>query len=149
MLSLMWAAPLSAAELARELEISQALASHHLRQLVSVGLAELASTRSRRGGLERRFRTVHGTPLSDRSEGTALLAEALVHNLRERAARRAEGGASVTSDAELWLEPDAWEDIRHRMAELLADLHEASRPPHEPGTVRIAGTVMLFPLRER
>ncbi|MGW2857569.1 helix-turn-helix domain-containing protein, partial [Streptomyces sp. NPDC001215] len=41
MLSLMWPGPMSAAELARELDISHALASQHLRRLDTVGLVEL------------------------------------------------------------------------------------------------------------
>ncbi|MGW5673350.1 helix-turn-helix domain-containing protein, partial [Micromonospora sp. NPDC003776] len=38
MLSLLWGAPLSAAALARELAISHALASQHLRRLDAAGL---------------------------------------------------------------------------------------------------------------
>ncbi|AXK35270.1 ArsR family transcriptional regulator [Streptomyces armeniacus] len=150
MLSLMWAAPQSAAALARELGISHALASHHLRLLGAAGLAELDGTRTRRGGVERRYRTVHGTPLSDQGErdGTALLSETLAHNLRERAARHAPGSPGVTADAELWLTPADWDGFRRRMAELLADLHDAAQPPHAPYTVRVGGTVMLFPLAE-
>ena len=53
MLSLLTGAELSAAELARELGVSQALASYHLRQLADAGLAELADVRSHRGGQER------------------------------------------------------------------------------------------------
>ncbi|MFC6880618.1 MULTISPECIES: ArsR/SmtB family transcription factor [Actinomadura] len=148
MMSLMWAAPQSATDLARELEISHALASHHLRRLDAAGLVELGETRVRKGGTERRYRAVHGTPLSDRGDATALLAETLAHNLRERAARRVHEGPGVTSDVELWLTPADWDALRVRMAALLADLHAAARPPHTPGTVGIGGTVMLFPVHE-
>ncbi|QNA74227.1 winged helix-turn-helix transcriptional regulator [Streptomyces sp. So13.3] len=144
MLSLMWAAPLSAAELSRELGISHALASQHLRRLDAAGLVELTEVRSHRGGRERRYRTVHGTPLSNRQDGAPLLAEALAHNLRDRAARRAPGQDGVTSDAELWVAPEAWDTFRTRMAELLADLHEAARAPHTPGSVLLGATVMAF-----
>lgn len=148
MMSLMWATPRSAAELARDVGISQALASHHLRTLDAAGLVVLAETRSKRGGLERRYRAIRGTPLSDQEGGAVLLAETLAVNLRERAARRAPDGAGVTSDVELWLAPDAWDALRSRMADLVAELHEASEAPHTPGTVRVGGTVMLFPLAE-
>ncbi|MCM2427498.1 ArsR/SmtB family transcription factor [Streptomyces sp. RKAG337] len=147
MLSLMWAAPLSAAELSRELAISHALASQHLRRLDAAGLVELSEVRSHRGGRERRYRTVHGTPLSDRQDGTPLLAEALAHNLRDRAARRAPGQDGVTSDAELWVAPEAWDTFRTRISELLADLHEAARAPHTPGSVLLGATVMAFPVQ--
>jgi DNA-binding transcriptional ArsR family regulator len=146
MMSLIWTVPLSAAELARELGISHALASQHLRRLDSVGLAELAEVRANRGGRERRYRAVHGTPLSDQREDAPLLAEALSFNLRERATRRAPDRAGVTADAELWVDPEAWEDFRHRLAALLIDLHDAARAPGAPGTVRIGATVMAFPL---
>src|SRR2546430_10470170 len=93
-------APLSAAELARELAISHALATQHLRRLDTVGLVELVEVRPHRGGQERRYRAVRGTPLSDQHAGAALLAEALAVNLRERAGRRAPRQPGVTSDAE-------------------------------------------------
>ncbi|RLL66301.1 helix-turn-helix domain-containing protein [Streptomyces sp. Z26] len=148
MLSLMWAAPQSAAALARELGVSHALASHHLRLLGDAGLTERAGTRTRRGGVERRYRTVRGTSLSDQAarDGAPLLAESLAHNLRERAARQASGSPGVTADAELWLTPEDWDAFRGRFAALLADLHDAARPPHDPGTVRVGGTVLLVPL---
>lgn len=148
MLSLMWSAPLSAAQLARELGISHALASQHLHRLDATGLVELAEVRSHRGGRERRYRTVRGTPLSDHVEGAELLAETLGHNLRERVAQRAPDAAGVTADAELWVSPEDWEGARRRMAAIVAELHDAARPPHAPGTVRVAATVMAFQLRE-
>ena len=147
MLNLMWPGPMSAAELARELDISHALASQHLRRLDAAGLVELAEERTRRGGRERRYRTVHGSPLSDRHDGTPLLAETLAHNLRERAGRRAEAGEGVTVDAELWVDERTWQHVRRRLAELAAELHDAARPPHTPDTVPVGVSVMAFPLR--
>ncbi|MFJ5613322.1 ArsR/SmtB family transcription factor [Streptomyces sp. NPDC093221] len=147
--SLVWNAPLSAAELARELGVSHALASQHLRRLDAVGLVELAEVRANRGGRERRYRAVHGSPLSDqRDEGALLIAEALAHNLRDRAGRRAPGAAGVTSDAELWVAPEVWDTFRVRLAALFDELHDAARAPHSPGTVGIGATVMAFPLTE-
>lgn len=154
MMSLMWATPLSAAELARELDVSQALASHHLRTLDAAGLVELTETRSRRGGMERRYQAVRGTPLSDSGTdtaaegGTALLAETLAQNLRSRAARRAPVGPGVTADVEVWLSPEDWEVLREDLAAVVLRIHEAGKAPHSPGTVPIGGTVMAFPLRD-
>jgi DNA-binding transcriptional ArsR family regulator len=146
MLNLIWTTPMSAAELSRELGVSHALASQHLRRLAAVGLAELAEVRPNRGGQERRYRTVQGSPLSDQREGTPLLAEALSLTLRDRAARRAVEREGVTADAELWVSPDAWDDFRHRLAALLVTLHDAARAPHAPDTVHVGATVMAFPL---
>ncbi|GAB1339735.1 hypothetical protein ACE1SV_63250 [Streptomyces sp. E-15] len=147
MLSLLWPGPMSAAELARELDISHALASQHLRRLDAVGLVELAEERMRRGGRERRYRAVHGTPLSDQQDGTPLLAETMAHTLRERAGRRLNSSEGVTVDAELWIDPGTWQDVRRRLAELAAELHEAARPPHTPGTMPLGVSVLAFPLR--
>ncbi|MFF3889781.1 ArsR/SmtB family transcription factor [Streptomyces sp. NPDC001914] len=148
MLSLMWPGPMSAAELARELDVSHALASQHLRRLDAVGLVVLAEERTRRGGRERRYRTVQGTPLSDQHEGTPMLAETMAHTLRERARRREEGSDGVTVDAELWVDPETWENTRRRLAEIATELHEAARPPHTPGTVPLGVSVMAFPLQD-
>lgn len=148
MLSLMWPGPMSAAELARELDVSHALASQHLRRLDAVGLVELAEERTRRGGRERRYRAVQGTPLSDQQDGTPMLAETMAHTLRERAGRREAGGDGVTVDAELWVDPGTWQTVRRRLAELADELHAAARPPHTPGTVPLGVSMMAFPLRD-
>ena len=149
MMSLMWTEPQSAADLARELDISHALASQHLRTLRTAGLVELVEVRMRRGGQERRYQAIQGTPLSDQVDGTAMLATALATNLRERASRAPGGERGVTSDAELWLTPQDWSRIRDQFAELVADLHQVGQKPHSPGTVPIGATVMLFPLHDR
>jgi DNA-binding transcriptional ArsR family regulator len=148
MLSLMWSAPFSAAELARELGISHALASQHLHRLDATGMVELVEVRSRRGGRERRYRTAPGTPLSDQREGAPLVAESLAHNLRERAARRAPGADGVATDAELWVTREVWAEVRRRLAAVVAELHDAAQAPHTPGTVRVGATLMAFPLAE-
>ncbi|ARF52847.1 winged helix-turn-helix domain-containing protein [Streptomyces gilvosporeus] len=147
MLTLMWPGPMSAAELSRELGISHALASRHLRSLDAVGLVELAEERTRRGGRERRYRTVHGSPLSDQNEAQ-LLGAALAHTLKERATRRHPEGRGVTVDAELWMEPEVWEQARQKLADLAAELHDAARPPRSPGTMPVSLTLMAFPMQE-
>ncbi|WP_242454673.1 ArsR/SmtB family transcription factor [Bailinhaonella thermotolerans] len=148
MLSLMWSAPMSAAELSRELDISHALASQHLRRLREAGLAELAEVREKRGGREQRYRTVHGSPLSDRRDATPLLTEALAENLRARSPRRVPGAEGVTADVELWVAPETWERFRGDLADLLANLHAAAVPPHSPGSVGVGATIMAFPLAD-
>ncbi|WP_433203875.1 ArsR/SmtB family transcription factor [Dactylosporangium sp. CS-047395] len=144
MLNLMWPGPMSAAELARELAVSHALASQHLRKLAAAGLVELAEERTLRGGHERRYRTVQGSPLSDQRDGTAFLAGTLAHGLRERAARRDPEHPGVTTDGELWVAPEAWERYREGIQSLGDALHAAARPAHTPGTVPVAVTVHAF-----
>lgn len=147
MMTLMWPGPMSAAELARELDVSHALASQHLRRLDAVGLVELAEERVRRGGRERRYRAVAGSPLSDRREGSPLLAEVLAHTLRERAVHRSPEGQGVTVDAELWLDPEVWQQALDRLTAVFDELHAAARTPRSPGTVPVGLTVMAFPMR--
>jgi DNA-binding transcriptional ArsR family regulator len=144
MLSLMWSGPLSAASLAAELGISHGLASQHLRTLDRAGLVRLVEVREKRGGRERLYRTVKGSPLCDRKDASPLLIEAMVHNLRLRLGRRVPDAEMVVTDAELWLQPAAWADVRKRLGDLMHELHELSRPPHTPGTVPIGATVLAF-----
>ncbi|WP_176730754.1 winged helix-turn-helix domain-containing protein [Micromonospora mirobrigensis] len=148
MLSLMWSAPLSAAALARELGISHALASQHLRRLDAAGLVELADVRPNRGGRERRYRSVRGPLLTDQREGQALLAEALARNLLDRVAERAPDTAGLTIDAELWVAPEQWAAARSRLHAIMTELHEAAQPPHAPGTVRVGATVLAFEMTD-
>jgi DNA-binding transcriptional ArsR family regulator len=149
MLSLMWSGPLSAAALAAELGISHGLASQHLRTLDRAGLVVLTEVRPKRGGRERLYRTVKGSPLSDRRDASPLLTEALVNNLRERLAMRLPDSESVVADVELWLTPAVWLDYRKRLADLIAELHERAEPPRTPGTTPIGATVMAFEMTPR
>lgn len=148
MLSLMWSGPLSAAALSTELGISHGLASQHLRTLDRAGLVELAEVRPKRGGRERLYRTVHGSPLSDRTDSSPLLTEAFVANLRQRGADRKPGSPAVLTDAELWLDPAEWTDFLARLGTLVAELHAAAKPPRTPGAHPIGLTLAAFELRK-
>ena len=65
MLSLLTATAMSAAEVARELEITHANASYHLRLLADAGLLEVESEERIRGGVAKRYRHVwQSAPLS-------------------------------------------------------------------------------------
>jgi DNA-binding transcriptional ArsR family regulator len=148
MLTMMWSGPMSAAGLATELGISHGLASQHLRTLDRVGLVELAEVRSKRGGRERLYRTVKGSPLSDQKHAQPLLIEAIITNLRQRVADWRPDSSAVVTDADLWLTPEQWTDIRERLHALTAEMHDRASPPHTPGTVPIALMVLGFEMRE-
>src|SRR6202000_578482 len=75
MLALLTGAAGADRELRRELGLSQALASSHLRQLHNAGVIELAEVRSRRGGQERRF--VYRPPDPAESAAHPLLTDGL------------------------------------------------------------------------
>lgn len=151
MLSLLTGAPLSAAELARELDVSQALASYHLRRLHAAGAVEAAGEGRNRGGRERRYRyrppPLDG-PLPDADDDAAapLFVEAACGEARRRSIERAPASRGLSVDAELWLAPDDWVELRDRIATASVELHERARPPHDPGAVRVNATVLLFEL---
>ena len=76
-------APLSASELARELGMSQAAVSYHVRQLDAAGMLELAEVRHVRGGRELRYRYRVGEATLD-STGAALPAAAVTAEVERR-----------------------------------------------------------------
>ncbi|MGW5669902.1 hypothetical protein, partial [Micromonospora sp. NPDC003776] len=116
--------------------------------LDAAGLVELADVRSRRGGQERRYRAVRAPWLTEQREGQALLAESLARNLLDRVADRAPEATGVTVDAELWVSPEDWAAARSRLHAIMTELHDAARPPHAPGTVRVGATVMAFEMAD-
>lgn len=149
MLSLLTGAPFSAMGLSRELGISQALASYHLRQLHAAGLIELTEVRSRRGGRERRFVYRPGSPISSEPEGEtlALFAEASCVELRRRSGEALPGGPQVGVDAELWVDPADWAETVGAIRAQSERLHERARAPRSPGTIKVSVSAMLFTMR--
>jgi DNA-binding transcriptional ArsR family regulator len=151
-MSLLTAAPMTAAEVSRELGLTHANASYHLRTLLSGGLIFVESEEKIRGGIAKRYRyTVSHErehPLGNRPiDDEQLRAEfaAFAHELIRRT-RDAHfpPGAKVLADAELWVDPEKWADIRTRVADALIELHEVAKPPRTPGTVRTSTTAAMF-----
>jgi DNA-binding transcriptional ArsR family regulator len=155
LLSLLTGAPMSAAEAGRELGVSQASASYHLRVLERADLIRVVEVVRLRGGDAKRYRhesssqpiTVRGTQARGRSaEGEGEYVEALVDELRRRSRERIDGPA-ITTDAELWVDPAVWHRIVQHVGEASALLHAAARPPRTPGTRPVSMTAALFPVR--
>jgi DNA-binding transcriptional ArsR family regulator len=134
-LTLLTGTPMSAAEAARELGGSQANVSYHLRKLFDAGLLEMVEEVPIRGGVAKRYR--HRPPRTDPGPDRAMLTA-----LSRRSALRAAHGAA--SDAELWVDPALWLEIVAEVRALSDRLHQAARPPHSPGTVRVSTTISLF-----
>jgi DNA-binding transcriptional ArsR family regulator len=158
-LSLLTGADLTAAEIARELDLTHANASYHLRHLLASGMIEVAGEERIRGGVAKRYRYDVAADLDrpDRPvpEGAPpdpqqrLIYAALAAELRRRSAAMRRSQHNYLADAELWLDPDVWSEIRDRIAAASDDLHRAARPPHSAGTVKISATVALFKMAER
>jgi DNA-binding transcriptional ArsR family regulator len=152
MLSLLTGAAMSAAELARELGISQALASYHLRFLADADVVQLVEESVNRGGRERRFRYDANAP----EPGTAgldpdsldLMLDAAIEELRRRHIERDSGGPGLTVDAELWVTEEDWLAARAAVHDATLQLHQRAARPHQPGTRRVNTTVFMFPMTD-
>jgi DNA-binding transcriptional ArsR family regulator len=146
MLSLLTGSAMSAAELARELEITQANASYHLRTLVAAGLVTPAGQERVRGGMAKRYRYDVDAEMPGSADPgeQPLLAEALATELLRRARLRRPDRRGTSTDAELWVAPEAWEEARSQVAEAARRLHLAAQAPRTEGTVRVSATVMMF-----
>ncbi|WP_422772649.1 ArsR/SmtB family transcription factor [Plantactinospora sp. WMMC1484] len=171
-LSLLTASALTAAEIARELDLTHANASYHLRHLLAANMIEVAGEERIRGGTAKRYRYdasrdfdwrpgqaaetaetagTAGTPEVTAGEAAPdprLLYAALAAELRRRAAQVRRGPGNFLTDAEFWVDAETWAEIRDTIAEASARLHAAAKPPRTPGTSRVSATVALFRMEE-
>ncbi|WP_253840085.1 ArsR/SmtB family transcription factor [Actinokineospora globicatena] len=146
-LSLVTDRAMSAAEVARELGDSQPNISYHLRKLADAGLVEIVEEVPIRGGIAKRYRHIPPAVAAPREPGDSdqLLAEALAAGLGVRTARRKQGtSAETVTDAELWVDPQVWQDMVAHARELSLRLRDAAQPPMTPGTVRVSTTISMF-----
>jgi DNA-binding transcriptional ArsR family regulator len=144
-LSLLTSAPLTAAEVARELGLTHANASYHLRNLLAGGLIVTAGEEKIRGGVAKRYRYDPGRDTSPTSpDQKRAFITAMANELIRRTSAASWPGIALMGDAELWVDPDHWRDLRDRMGALLREIHDIAQPPRTPGTVRTSTTVALF-----
>jgi DNA-binding transcriptional ArsR family regulator len=156
LLSLLTGAAMSAAEAGRELGYTQATASYHLRVLERAGLVQVVEVVRLRGGEAKRYRhQASAEPFSlaaaqsapgDLREEQMEYYDALHAELQRRARRRGPG-PSVSTDAELWVEPEVWRQVVRRIGEASALLHAAAQRPRTPGTMPVSMTAALFPMK--
>jgi DNA-binding transcriptional ArsR family regulator len=151
MLSLLTGASMSAAGVARELDITQANASYHLRQLAAVGLVEEAGERKIRGGVAKLYRYPWEKPsmkLPADDAGMRLYVQTLANEMVRRVMLRDAGeGMSHYTDAEMWVDPAVWRDVLDATGEASHRLHAAAKPPGTEGTIRVSMSAVLFPMR--
>ena len=150
-MSLLTGASLTAAEVARELGLTHANASYHLRNLLAGGLIVPAGEEKIRGGVAKRYRydverdqaADHRRRSRSGDEIRALYA-AVAHELTRRSTEGDWSAKKFMTDAELWVDQETWDELRERMTQLSHDLHAAARPPRTPGAVRTSTTVAMF-----
>ena len=153
MLSLLTGASLTAADVARELGLTHANASYHMRNLLAAGLIVQTGEEHIRGGVAKRYRydadrdleTFVGEHGADSHR--ALFAAVANELIRRTAEADWSVGASMV-DAELWIDPQVWDEIRDRITRASRELHDAARPPHTPGTVRTSSTLAMFRMED-
>ena len=78
-----------------------------------------------------------------------MLAEALATELLRRSRRRRADRPGTTTDAELWVDPHVWDEVRSQVAESTRRLHLAARSPRRKGTVHVSATVALFEMGDQ
>ena len=145
-LSLLTAQAMSAAEVARALELAHANASYHLRVLHDIGELVVESEEKIRGGTAKRYRYDASRELADRSSGIDdRIAYARANAVEvERRLRDAARGAASSSDLEAWVPVEVWHralDLLHEAAHLL---HAEARPAGTPDTVHVSATTTAF-----
>ena len=156
MLSLLTGASLTAAEVARELGLTHANASYHLRNLLAGGLIVPDGEERIRGGIAKRYRydaardrgregdTFHPT----HADTQRALFAAVANELTRRTAEADWSIGGTMTDAELWVDPDVFREIRERIGELSRRLHDAAKAPRTPGTIRTSTTIAMFRMTE-
>ncbi len=148
-LSLLTGTELSAAEVARELDLTHANASYHLRVLAQAGEEKI------RGGVAKRYRhpwakvrdSDRGAPADQRIRELYLraMAEEMVRRFRGRKPRT----RSHLTDAELWVSPEVWARARALVVEASELLHSEAQPPRTAGTRHVNMTAALFEMTRR
>ena len=154
-MSLLTGASLTAAEVARELGLTHANASYHLRNLLAGGMIVVAGEEKIRGGVAKRYRYDAGHDDRSRKAAPPWTDEqnrayyvAMAHELIRRTAEAQWTGPKSLADAELWVDPEMWRDIAKRIGQAAIELHDAARPPRTPGTVRTSTTVAMFTMQQ-
>lgn len=148
-LSLLTGAELSAAEVARELDLTHANASYHLRLLLDAGQLVVASEERIRGGVAKRYRHPwqdQGTSGRSTPAGRLAWARAMAAELVRRVGEWGGRPGSFT-DAELWVSEEDYEAVRASLLDAANRLHASARPPRTEGTLKVAMTAALFEMR--
>ncbi len=151
-LSLLTGAELSAAEVARELGLTHANASYHLRTLHAAGELTITGEERIRGGVAKRYRhewrrsPAAAPPKGGSKDATAFVRAAASELVRRYAARATGRGKSRSwlTDADLWVDPATFDRACELVEEASHLLHGAAQPPRTKGTVRVNMTSAMF-----
>ena len=153
-MSLLTGVELSAAEVARELDITQANASYHLRRLADAGELQVTGTVKVRGGVAKKYRYVaradpaagqSGVGPEARQARMQQLRQALDAELRRRIPL-VSPGPEVFADAEVWLAPEDLTQVRELLHRASMLAHDRAQPPRTDGAEHISLVTWIFPM---
>jgi DNA-binding transcriptional ArsR family regulator len=152
-LSLLTGSAMSAAEVARELGLTHANASYHLRLLLEAGTIVEAGEERIRGGIAKRYRYPH----EDRgqrhhiptTESRIAELRALARDLERRLRQRKRRTSGHFSDIDGWVPPEVRDRVRELLAEASALMHDHNQPPRTPGTVHVSATSWIFEMTRK
>jgi DNA-binding transcriptional ArsR family regulator len=155
-LSMLTARAMSAAEVARELDLTHANASYHLRVLHDAGEVVVEGEEKIRGGTAKRYRYVVG---GDPGRVPAHLSSvqdhvAWQHATHSEVLRRlahldpGPGSPESSADIETWVTPEAWRTAVTAISDAMLALHEAARPPRSEGTVHVSASTLAFVMKD-
>jgi DNA-binding transcriptional ArsR family regulator len=154
-MSLLTGASLTAAEVARELGLTHANASYHLRSLVSAGMIVPAGEERIRGGIAKRYRydpkrdmEIQRTLPPRSPDENRMLFATVANELIRRTAEAHWPAKKSMVDADLWIDPEVWQEIQERISQAAMDLHAAAQPARTPGTIRTSTTIAMFRMED-
>lgn len=147
MLSLLTASAMSAAEVARELDVTHANASYHLRLLADAGLLVVEGEEQIRGGTAKRYRHPLERDQPPDPDELAAQVESMSAELVRRFGHRLPEAPSVFTDAELWVTPETWREVAELVKRASLLVHEHAQPPRTKGTVKTNLTVAAFRMK--
>lgn len=150
MMNVLAGEPLSAAQLGRRLNVSQALASYHLRKLVEADLVEFVEERANRGARERLFRAKSPSSsiaVTEPDPNASMLMSAVLSEVTRRLAVFEPTRRALVSDAEVWASADVIDAAQDAIETAMATLVSASRPAHSAGTELVSASALVFLLR--
>lgn len=143
MLSLLTGTAMSAAEVARELEITHANASYHLRLLADAGLLEVEGEERIRGGVAKRYRHVwESAPLSSSLGDVEQQVRAMTTELLRR--YRLREGKVLLTDAELWVSPEVWQRAQDLLRAASVLVHDNAQAPRAEGSTPVNLSIAAF-----